>query len=400
MQQGAMAAEMRHWQPITAPPHPQQASAGTTTAAEIGNNKHWIIFNRHPSALPHSTQRLIRCKTLAATTKPILVAFTSKTATPARPARHLAPITIQMQTKFNAMGGSVSGVHKTIMPSQYGCQPNRRMQREPSQNYLQWHTLGFLPRPNNGRRGEGRQKGNLMAMPHVMGQPPMMRMAGIMPVSFQQPMANSGFGNNTSFYRANMGYGQGNGAGNKFWQLAGQVLGKAPQHIRNYFTNYSKCLTPTTVSIITRAIKATNSQKSGDALHRARDFIPCGHVNKSYALKKFSTERRFFFQQRAKQSKYNKKHTELGLNNMPMNATCEEKHTRTESRLWSRGKVAWLCEPIQDKVFQNAQLRSKSVTRNYSYKHRKCETLGNSRFRCNRQLFNDGRAHFFNYSYK
>ena len=97
------------------------------------------------------------------------------------------------------MDGYVAGTHKTIILSQYGRAPNRRGQCEPGLSYLQWCPTGFPPRPSNERRGGVRQQANQMAMPNMMGQPPMMSMAGEMPGNIQQPMANFGFGNNMSF---------------------------------------------------------------------------------------------------------------------------------------------------------------------------------------------------------
>ena len=79
----------------------------------------------------------------------------------------------------------------------------------------------------------------------------------------------------------NMGYGQEYGNMNNFRQLAGRFLSRAPQNIRNYFTNYSKYLTPTTVPTMTKAYTSGNSQKIGNALRRAREFILWNHSNKS-----------------------------------------------------------------------------------------------------------------------
>ena len=58
-------------------------------------------------------------------------------------------------------------------------------------------------------------------------------------------------------------------------------MSRAPQNIRNYFTNYSNCLTPTTVPTIAKAYTSGNGQKIGDALQRAREFIPWNYSNKS-----------------------------------------------------------------------------------------------------------------------
>ena len=53
-----------------------------------------------------------------------------------------------------------------------------------------------------------------------------MNMAGRVPGNIQQPMASFEYGNNMNFYEANMGnsmgYDQGNGTENSFWQLTGQ----------------------------------------------------------------------------------------------------------------------------------------------------------------------------------
>ena len=58
-------------------------------------------------------------------------------------------------------------------------------------------------------------------------------------------------------------------------------MSRAPQNIRDYLTNYSKYLTPTTVPTLARAITTRNSQKIGDALQRTREFIPWSHANRS-----------------------------------------------------------------------------------------------------------------------
>jgi len=61
----------------------------------------------------------------------------------------------------------------------------------------------------------------------------------------------------------NIGYGQGYGNMNNFWQLlAGRVLSRAQQNIRNYFANYSKCLTPKTVPTTAKVYTRGNSQKN------------------------------------------------------------------------------------------------------------------------------------------
>ena len=46
-------------------------------------------------------------------------------------------------TKANTMGGSTSGAHKVIMPSQSGHTPINQQQRSTSKAYLQWKAAGF-----------------------------------------------------------------------------------------------------------------------------------------------------------------------------------------------------------------------------------------------------------------
>jgi hypothetical protein len=46
-------------------------------------------------------------------------------------------------TRQNMMGGSTSGMHKTIMPEQCDREANRHPQPQPSQGYLSWATAGF-----------------------------------------------------------------------------------------------------------------------------------------------------------------------------------------------------------------------------------------------------------------
>ena len=122
----------------------------------------------------------------------------------------------------------------------------------------------------------------------MYGQPAMMNMAGVIP---QQPMANFGYGNNNVGFQGanmgnNMGYDQWYGNMNNFWQLAGRVLSRAQQNIRKYFTNYSKCLTSTTVPATAKVYTRGNSQKIGNPLRRAREFVPWNHSNKSGEIHK------------------------------------------------------------------------------------------------------------------
>ena len=123
-------------------------------------------------------------------------------------------------TKFNSMGGSNAGAHKTTMPSQCGRTPNTKTQSESDPRHSQWRAAGFppTPRPFNRRNGGGRQQQGQMMMPSMYGQPAMMNMAGVI---LKQPMANFGYGNiNVGFQGANMennmGYGQGYGNMNNY----------------------------------------------------------------------------------------------------------------------------------------------------------------------------------------
>ena len=94
---------------------------------------------------------------------------------------------------------------------------------------------------------------------------------------------------------------------------------KVPQNIRNYFINYTKRLTPTSVPSLARAKAGTNSQKIGDAIRRSREFIQKSKANGSDPLARLS-------QQRGRQSNFqiynSQNYSGSTLNNGENDGTC------------------------------------------------------------------------------